>query len=490
MVYFLGRSCRRVTETIEDSMKSIHKYVRIFAVLIVVLGVSSGRLASGLTVKEEEDLSRQVMATILKYYPLIDDPVVVEYINTLGNKLVAYLPEKLFQYHFYVVKTDSYNAFATPAGYIFVNSGLLSAMEDEDELAGILAHEIAHVYCRHISQKIERSKKVNMATLAGMAAGILIGATAGGEAGQALTMGSAAAGQSAMLAYSRGDEVQADQLGIVYLTEAGYSAEGLLEVLKKIRSKQWYGSDVMPTYLSTHPAVEDRIAYIDSWIAGQGRDSGSSTRVKSKEFERVRTLMMTRYGDEDTVLADLKAAVTAHPDDPLAHYRYGLILARVGRRDEAIDQIKAALEKQAFDPYILNDLGRIYFLDGQFQKALPILESVLSMKPDDAECLLFLGRTQMELGQLKRASDHFYALVKRFPNYKQGYYFLGHSLGKQGNMADAYYYLGLFYIQDRDLKAATIHLERALKHTDDADRRKEIQNLLAKLDKTKEKQKK
>ncbi|MGD8766139.1 MAG: M48 family metalloprotease [Desulfobacteraceae bacterium] len=471
-------------------MKPMHKSVLIFAVLIVVLGVFSDRLASGLTVKEEEDLSREVMATILRYYPMVDDPVVVEYINTLGNKLVAYLPEKLFQYHFYVVKTDSYNAFATPAGYIFVNSGLLLAMENEDELAGILAHEIAHVYCRHISQKIERSKKINMATLAGMAAGILLGATAGGEAGQAVTMGSAAAGQSASLAYSRGDEVQADQLGLVYLTKAGYNAEGLLEVLKKIRSKQWYGSDVLPTYLSTHPAVEDRIAYIDSWIAGQGKDFKSHTRVKSMEFERVHTLMLTRYGDEDTVLADLRAAVSAHPDEPLAHYRYGLILARVGRRDEAIDQIKIALEKRAFDPYILNDLGRIYFLDGQYQKALPILESVFSMKPDDADCRLFLGRTQMELGQLKQASDHFHALVKKFPNYKQGYYFLGHSLGKQGNMADAYYYLGLFYLQDRDLKAAAIHLERALKYTDDADRRKEIQNLLAKLNKAKEKKKK
>ena len=460
------------------------------AVLFVTLSIFSGQLASGLTVKEEEDLSRQVMATILKHYPLIDDPVVVEYINTLGNKLVAYLPERLFRYHFYVVITESYNAFATPAGYVFINSGLLMAMQNEDELAGILAHEIAHVYCRHISQKIERSKKINMATLAGMAAGVLLGATGGGEAGQALTLGSAAAGQSAMLAYSRGDEVQADQLGLDYLTKAGYSAEGLLEVLKKIRSKQWYGSDVIPTYLSTHPAVEDRIAYIDSWIAGQGKASGSPSRVKSEEFERVHTLMLTRYGDEDTVLANLRAAVSAHPDDPLAHYRYGLILARIGRRDEAIDQIKIALEKRAFDPYILNDLGRIYYLDGQFQKALPILESVSNMKPNDAECLLFLGRTQMEMGQLKQASDHFYALVKRFPNYKQGYYFLGHSLGKQGIMADAYYYLGLFYLQDRDLKAAIIHLERALKHTDAGDRRKEIQDLLAKISKAQEKQKK
>ncbi len=472
-------------------MKSIQKCLVILTVLIVVLGMFSERLASGLTVKEEEDLSRQVMAVILKNYPLIDDPVIVEYINALGNKLVAYLPEKLFQYHFYVIKTDSYNAFATPAGHIFVNSGLILAMEDEDELVGILAHEIAHVYCRHISQKIERSKKVNIATLAGMAAGVLLGATGGGgEAAQALTLGSAAAGQSAMLAYSREDEIQADQLGLDNLSKAGYSAKGLLEILNKIRGKRVYGSDMFPTYLSTHPAVEDRLAYIDSWLAAQPKESESPSAAKSKEFERINTLMLTRYGNEDTVLANLEAAVAAQPNDPLAHYRYGLILARIGRRDEAIEQIRIALEKRAFDPYILNDLGRIYFLDGQYQKALPILQSVYSMKPDDPECLLFLGRTQLELEQLNQASDNFYALVKKYPNYKQGYYFLGYSLGKQGKMADAYYYLGLFYLLDRDAKAAAMHLERALKLTSDVDRRKEIEDLLAKLNKATAKQNK
>ena len=152
-------------------MKRIHKFFIMFAVFSIILGEFSSHSAYGLTVKEEEDLSRQIMGVIFRYYELIEDPIVVEYINTIGNQLVSYLPERLFKYHFYIVKTDTYNAFATPAGHIFINSGLLLAMEQEDELAGILAHEIAHVYCRHISQAIERSKKIGMATLAGMAAG-------------------------------------------------------------------------------------------------------------------------------------------------------------------------------------------------------------------------------------------------------------------------------------------------------------------------------
>ena len=110
--------------------------------------------------------------------------------NKIGNRILSVLPQQPFNYHFYVIKEDVYNAFATPAGHIFVYTGLLDAMDEEEELAGILGHEIAHVYCRHISQKIERSKKIGIATLAGIAAGILLGVGGAGEAANAVTMGS------------------------------------------------------------------------------------------------------------------------------------------------------------------------------------------------------------------------------------------------------------------------------------------------------------
>lgn len=465
-------------------MKFVQKYIIIVTVVSLITGVFSTQLASGLTIKEEEDLSRQIMNVIFNYYELIDDPVVDEYINTIGNRLLAYLPEIIFKYRFYVIKADAFNAFAIPGGKIFINSGLLNVMEDEDELAGILSHEIAHVYCRHISQKIEKSKKISMATLAGAAAGALLGATTGsGEAAQALTMGSMAAGQTAELAYSRENEIQADQVGLGYLNKAGYSAEGLLKILKKIRSKQWFGSEVVPTYLMTHPAVEDRIAYVDTWLATHPKKPESTSKTRNVDFERVHTLVLTRYGDEETVLANLAAAVRTDPQDALAHWRYGLILARVGRRDEAIDQIKIALTKRAFDTLILADLGRIYYLDGQYQKAITILQTVNKRKPDDSECILFLGRSQMELGQFKAASDYFHSLLKKHPAYLEGYYLLGQSLGKEGNLGEAHYYLGIFYLRKRELKSATVHFKRALKNTDDIERKQKIEEILAKLNK-------
>jgi predicted Zn-dependent protease len=462
-------------------MKHIQKIVAIGVILILAVGSLVPPAVFSITVKEEEDMSRQMMAMIRKYFEIVDDPSVVTYVNQIGNRILSALPQQPFKYHFYVIKDDVYNAFATPAGHIFVYTGLLDAMEEEEELAGILGHEIAHVYCRHISQKIERSKKIGVATLAGIAAGILLGVGGAGEAASAVTMGSMAAGQSAELSYSRENEMQADQFGLKFITEAGYSADGLLKILKKIRSKTWFGSDQIPKYLMTHPAVEDRIAFIGSWLDTYNRTSKPIPLVNQDAFNRVHTRVETRYGDEETVFNKLKADVNRNPQDPLAHYRFGLILARVGKRQEAIEQIRIALTKRAFDPYILKDLGWIYFLDGQFPQALKTLESACGMIPDDPECLFYIGRTQMELGNLAEASDNLLKLTRQRPDFTQAYYFLGQSLGQQQMLGDAHYYLGVFYLRKRDFKNAKVQLQQALKHQQDDERRKKINEWLSKL---------
>jgi predicted Zn-dependent protease len=200
------------------------KMIAIVIVAVITVITFNHAVVFGITIKEEEDLSRQMMAAIYNYFDIIDDPVVVNYVNDIGQRILATLPQQPFRYQFHVIKADVYNAFATPAGHIFVYTGLIDAMEEEEELAGIIGHEIAHVYCRHISQKIERQKKMGWASLAGIAAGVLLGVGGAGEAAQAVTMGSQAATQSAELAYGRGDEMQADQFGVELITGAGYNA--------------------------------------------------------------------------------------------------------------------------------------------------------------------------------------------------------------------------------------------------------------------------
>jgi beta-barrel assembly-enhancing protease len=188
-------------------------------------------------------------------------------------------------------------------------------------------------------------------------------------------------------------------------------------------------------------------------------------------------------------LSKYQSEVARNPEDPMAHYRYGLILARAGNRQEAIAQMRIALTKRAFDPYILQDLGWVYFLDGKYEQALKTLESACGMIPENPECQFYLGRTQMELGNLADASDRLLKVTREFPQFTEAYYFLGQSLGKQQQLGDAYYYLGVFYLLSRDYKNAKIQLTQALKHAPDDEKRKQIQKWLSQMDGKKEKDK-
>jgi predicted Zn-dependent protease len=381
-----------------------------------------------------------------------------------------------------------YNASAFPAGHIFINSGLLADLQSVDELAGILAHEIGHVTRRHISQRIEKSKKIDLATLAGMVAGVMIGAATGDAAAmQALVIGSTAAGQTASLAYSRENEAEADQLGIQYMTRAGYNPEGLLAALKRIRSRQWFGSEQVPTYMMTHPALESRITWLDGWIAAnpeKAKPYPSGSSQGHSAFQKINIRLKALYTTPNQAVQYFKTAVAKNPDDADLAYGYSLALDRVGDRKQAVAYLKKALTYNALDPYILSDLGRIYFLSGRYDEALRSLEGSLTLKGDNPQGLLFLGRTLTALGRLEDAAANFEALIKKETSYQQVYYFLGETYSKLNRKAESHYNLGIYHFKKNDYRNARFHLMRAKKQLEDPVKRKTASDLLKQIEKS------
>ncbi|NNF98094.1 MAG: M48 family metalloprotease [Desulfobacteraceae bacterium] len=435
-----------------------------------------------ISIKEEKELSQEMMKYINARYQLIKDPAIVKYVNELGEKILAHMPPQPFPYRFYVIKEDVYNAFATPAGQIFINSGLFEALDSEEELAGIMAHEIAHAAFRHISQNIERAKKINMATMAGMLAGLFLGTGGSTTAGNAVALGSVAAGQSMALAYTRENEMQADQVGLQILQKTGYSGKGLLTSLQKIRSKQWFGSKQIPTYLLTHPASEDRIAYVDSWISSHERQGTTSSAPSdtSMAFRRAHTRLVGIYSNQNRAVSTFEAALRVNADDPIAHYGYALVLERTHDYAKAESHIKKALQKNALDPFFLQTLGSIFFHQGRYADAVATLESAVSLTGDDPDAYFMLGRAQAELGDLNAAGQAFEKLISVDPSYAKAYYFLGETRGKTGDLTDAHYYLGLYYDKTGDSKNAAFHLRKVLAETTDPQRREEIEYLIGK----------
>jgi predicted Zn-dependent protease len=482
-------------------MKNIIKSVAIWTFFLIIPYILFPNKGFALTTKEEEDLSREFLTMAFENYQIIQDPVIVDYINKIGRKVLTVMPPMQFPFRFYVIREESYNAFAGPAGHIFINSGLLEAMESEDELAGILTHEISHVSCRHISSMIEKSKKTGIATLAGIATGILLGIGGAAELGSAVTIGSVAAGQATTLAYSRENEMQADQVGLKYLNKAGYSAEGSLRILKKIREKTWYESDQIPTYLVTHPATEDRISYIGAWIqSNENPKEHSDDRANldranldranldranldraNLDFNLMRTRVTTLYGEKSIALEKLKNGVKMNPEDPFAQYGYGLILSRTGDRKNAIIHIKKALEKKPFYQIFIRDLGKTYYLDGQYHKALELLKSSASLPQFDAEGELFLARTLKKLNKNEDAVFTFRKILEKRPDYSKTYYYLGEIYGEMGQLGEAHYYLGTYYKYERKYSNAIFHLKKALDLLTDSEKIKNTEKMLGNL---------
>jgi len=447
------------------------KYIFFIVFLVLTLFFNN---VSAMTIQEEIELGKIFIRKVKSQLPIIEDQDILEYVRYVGNRLLENVPEKNFDFNFYVIREQTYNAFAGPGGHVFIHSGLLENMTDELELAGILAHEIAHVICRHISERIDRSKKMSMATLAGTIAGILIG----GNVGAAMIYGSAAAQQSMFLAYTREDEREADQNCLRYLRDAGYNGKGLLSSLKKIRKVSWIDTSDIPTYMMTHPAINERLAYIDTALSANPEFSQKTKDITPSLFRKINIRLRALYGSShQTKLFALH--LKKSPDDFLTRYGYGLRLAVSGKRHDAINELKKALQIRPFEADILRDTGITYFYDGQYKDAMKYLQSANDIAINDIECQFFLGRTSEKLGQTEFAVQLWERILAIHPNQNKLHYYLGNLYGKKGNTCDAHYHLGLFYERKNNIRLAKFHLKKALNATDKSSNRyNEIEKLL------------
>ena len=128
--------------------------------------------AYALSVEEEKVLGQKFLNNVRKYFDMVDDEYADQFINNLGQYLIRPLETKHFPFHFYIINDNNLNAFAAPGGHIFIYTGLIRVMDEIDELAAVICHEIGHVSARHLSYRIEQNKKIGLATMAGVLAGI------------------------------------------------------------------------------------------------------------------------------------------------------------------------------------------------------------------------------------------------------------------------------------------------------------------------------
>ena len=202
------------------------------------------------SLEKEIALGKGLAQEVERQAKIIDDPVIAEYVNRVGQNLVRNSDAKV-PFTIKVIDTEEVNAFALPGGFFFVNSGLILKADSEAELAGVMAHEIAHVAARHGTRQATRGEIAQLATIP------LI--FMGGWTGYGIRQAASVAIPVGFLSFSRGFESEADMLGLQYMYKSGYDPEAFVDFFEKIQSMEKKKPGTMSKVFSTHPMTEDRI---------------------------------------------------------------------------------------------------------------------------------------------------------------------------------------------------------------------------------------
>lgn len=245
-------------------------------------GIWAGGIIGAKGTESEVKLGRMLAAQVDKEAKFVDDPIITEYVNRVGQNIVLHSDAKV-PFTIKVIDSDEVNAFALPGGFFYVNKGLILAADNEAELAGVMAHEIAHVAARHAMENEAKLQAINI----GMLAGILLG---GPILSNVLYNGGGFFEGMAFLKFSRGAEEEADKLGVQYMWAAGYDPSAMATMFEKLEAKNKKKPGTIAKLFADHPAPADRRA---SALALAARFPEKEEYViSSSEFQRVKNRLL------------------------------------------------------------------------------------------------------------------------------------------------------------------------------------------------------
>lgn len=214
-----------------------------------------------LTVSEEKELGDDLARDMRRELDFLRDPTVNRYVAEIGEDILRAAGPQPFDYHFSVIESDDINAFAAPAGHVYIHTETILKARNVSELAGVMAHEVGHVVHRHVAENYNRARNTDLLYQAGVVATSIL---AGGAAGSLAQLGGGLAAMAFINSFTREAEVEADSFAVEIMPRAGYHPQGLVTFFETLRNQ---GGPNVPAFLSSHPATEDRIAHTSALIA-------------------------------------------------------------------------------------------------------------------------------------------------------------------------------------------------------------------------------
>ena len=361
-----------------------------------------------LPLKQEDIIGIGTYRRLQKYAYINNDPLIISYINYLGNKLSRSTMDASRKYQFFVVQSDQINAFAVPGGYIGLNIGLIILSENEAQLAGVVAHEIAHIKLRHSAEMIASASMSNIPMWIGIIAGIFAGNPQASMAAIKAGIGLSAQMNVNLI---RSNEIEADDYGVEIMHKANYDLSEMAGFFDKMENSTGEISRNLE-YLSTHPMYENRIANI------QNRSSLQNTPIKNSTDDYLYIKNILSVSITNDITKNIKLITNK---DKYSQHKLGLLYYKRSDYKNAYETISPVYRVNPNNLYISILYTNILVGQGEIDEALEVLNRLKNIYPLNTVVSLSIAEILIEnnlnLGYAARLLDPLETHYSLNPNY-------------------------------------------------------------------------
>lgn len=425
-----------------------------------------GTSSSALTIDDEYRIGLQIMRQLRDEGQMVEDPEANEYLQAVGSRIVAQATgDSAQKFNFFFVRDGAINAFALPGGFIGVNYGLVLATRNEAQLAGVLAHEIAHVTQRHIARRVRSQGRQGIATMAAILAAILVGAATGSTdaAMGGISMAQGAAMQQ-QINFTRANENEADRVGMGFLASAGFDPYGMPDFFETLGRRTAVSSaanrNALPEILQTHPLSSNRIAESRA-RAAQMPEVKQSAESVSYQLTRER-LRVIASAPEDNIRRYY--AERREQQEQTVGERYGEALAsyQTGNARVALDSLTDLAREHPQVPMLQAALGQALTSAGAIDQALDTFKRALALSPRNIPLTMRYAETLLKADQAKTAHQVLLDLFNTVAPSPEQIRFTALAASSAGDVGDAAYYMSEYHISTGNLPLSVNQLEMAL----------------------------
>ncbi len=414
--------------------------------------------AAAFSPADERRLGESIMREVRRDPGYLDDPEVADYVNSLGSRLTSRSNSTRQEFEFFVIRDPQINAFALPGGFIGIHSGLILAAQSESEVAGVVAHEVAHVTQRHIARMINQQGQSNLMSIAALAVAILA-ARSNSQVGEAaMAFGQAGVIQS-QLNFTRDNEREADRVGLQLLDGAGFDPRGMAVFFERLQRATRIYEGGAPSYLRTHPLTYERIADI------QGRIENLPYRQvpDGLDFQLIRAKLRAENDTPREAVAYFEASLAERKFLSEDAGRYGLVTSLMRLRDFSRAQRELTILRKTPSAIIENLACRLADAAGEGDKALNCYQDARRAYPGSSALFYGLAEQLLRARQPAAALQLIDGRLQTQTQDARLYRLQAQAYAAQGNLLLQHRAQSEAYVRTGQIGAAVEQLQIALK---------------------------